>query len=107
MKLQSNYFLFFFFILIVSACKTGFENERKSVAPPETFMVVDTLFRTGENRLTTRVEANWWGNSSGGFIVGYELSIDNMQTWTFTKRQDSIILLSIPPGQDSAFNGIT
>jgi hypothetical protein len=102
MKLQSNYFLFFFFILIVSACKTGFENERKSVAPPETFMVVDTLFRTGENRLTTRVEANWWGNSSGGFIVGYELSIDNMQTWTFTKRQDSIILLSIPPGQDSA-----
>ncbi len=94
--------LFLFGILLLGACKKGFDGQRTAVAAPETFMAVDTIFRTGENRLTTLVDANWWGNSNGGFIVGYEVSTDNMLSWQFTKSQDSSFLLKIPPGQDTA-----
>ncbi|MBC7383483.1 MAG: hypothetical protein H7296_10925 [Bacteroidia bacterium] len=91
----------FLFAIVFTACKKGFTGERKTIAPPETFMVVDTLFRSGDNRLSTRVDANWWGNSSGGIIVGYEVSTDSMLSWHFTTSQDSSFLLKIPPGQDS------
>ncbi|OYU95476.1 MAG: hypothetical protein CFE21_10050 [Bacteroidetes bacterium B1(2017)] len=86
----------------MGACKKGFDGERSAQSAPETFMAVDTIYRTGENRLTTLVDANWWGNSVGGIIVGYEISVDNMASWQFTKRQDSSFLLKIPPGNDSA-----
>ncbi len=89
-------------VSLIVSCKSGFEKERIALGDPETFMVVDTLFRTGENRLTTRVDANWWGNAPGGFVVGYEVSTDNQQTWHYTTTQDSSFLLNIPPGQDSA-----
>ncbi len=97
-----NILLLIWFFFAFVTCKKGFDGTKKVVNPPETFMVVDTLFRTGENRLTTRVDANWWGNSTGGFVVGYEVSVDQMQTWHFTTIQDSSFLLKIPPGQDSA-----
>lgn len=98
-----RYIILFFIVgVAINACKKGFDGDRKTVAPPETFMAVDTLFRTGENRLTTRVDAYWWGNSVGGIIVGYEVSTDNMQSWHFTTKQDSSFLLKIPPGKDSA-----
>ncbi len=83
-------------------CKSGFDKEKTAQGDPETFMVVDTIFRTGDNRLTTRVDANWWGNAPGGFIVGYEISTDNQVSWHFTTTQDSSFLLNIPPGRDSA-----
>ncbi|MFN4082806.1 MAG: hypothetical protein ACK4K9_04180 [Bacteroidia bacterium] len=92
----------FFFILIGYSCKKGFQGDKKTVEPPQTFMVVDTVFRTGTDRLTTRVEARWYGISVGGFIKGYEVSTDNMLTWTYTTRTDSIFLLDIPEGKDSA-----
>lgn len=89
-------------LAVISACKKGFEGNPSQVPPPETFMAVDTLYRTGENRLTTLVQANWWGNSKGGFITGYEVSTDNQVTWTYTRSQDSTFLIRIPPGQDTA-----
>lgn len=98
----NRYFLFIFAIFGLAACKKGFEGTKNPVPAPETFVVVDSIFRTGENRLTTSVDAYWWGNSSGGFITGYEVSTDNMLSWQFTKSQDSTFLLKIPPGQDSA-----
>lgn len=102
MNLKKLYPLFYLLITFSWGCKSGFDKEKTALSDPETFMVVDTIFRTGENRLTTRVEANWWGNAPGGFVVGYEISTDNQQTWHFTTTQDSSFLLNIPPGQDSA-----
>jgi hypothetical protein len=98
----NRYFLVILTLISLGACKKGFEGTKKAVPEPETFMVVDTIFRTGENRLTTSVDAYWWGNSAGGFIAGYEVSTDNMLSWQFTKSQDSTFLLKIPPGKDSA-----
>jgi hypothetical protein len=102
MNKKNLYIIILSLTSFLMACKSGFEKEKTALGDPETFMVVDTIFRTGENRLTTRVEANWWGNAPGGFIVGYEISTDNQQSWHFTKTQDSSFLLNIPPGQDSA-----
>jgi len=97
-----KYIVIVFSLLAVGACKKGFEGTAKIPAPPETFMAVSKIERSGENRLTTLVEANWWAVSDGGFIKGYEISTDNQQTWQYTSRQDSSFLLKIPPGQDSA-----
>lgn len=89
-------------LLLAGACKKGFEGERNPLSPPETFMAIDTIFRTGENRLTTTVTANWWATSKGGFIKGYEVSVDNGSSWKYTTAQDSTFLLDIPPGKDTA-----
>ena len=89
-------------ILAFGACKKGFEGTAQIPKMPETFMAIDKIERSGDNRLTTLVEAHWWGVSEGGFIKGFEISIDNQQTWHFTTRQDSSFLLKIPPGQDTA-----
>ncbi|MDZ4667311.1 MAG: hypothetical protein SGJ00_05445 [bacterium] len=95
-----------FFIIVsvlgLAACKKGFDGNKTSLAEPQTFMSVDTIYRTGENRLTTLIDAHWWGVADGGFVVGYEISTDNQVSWHFTKSQDSTFLLKIPPGQDSA-----
>lgn len=88
--------------LLASSCKKGYDGTAKIPSAPETFMVVDKIERSGENRLTTLVEAHWWGISEGGIIKGYEISTDNQQTWQFTTKQDSSFLLKIPPGNDSA-----
>lgn len=89
-------------VLAFSSCKKGFDGNKNTLAPPETYVVVDSVFRTGEDRLTTRVDARWYGVSKGGYIIGYEFSTDNMVSWKFTSRTDSTFLLSLPPGSDSA-----
>ncbi|MCX6187034.1 MAG: hypothetical protein NTU43_08575 [Bacteroidetes bacterium] len=91
-----------FSLLAIVACKKGFDGEKTPQSPPNTFMAVDSIHRNGVDRLTTRVVANWWGTSESGFVVGYEVSVDSMKTWQYTTRQDSAILLNIPPGSDSA-----
>ncbi len=86
----------------IGACKKGTSGDRNPVAPPETYVVVDSINRVGSNRLITRVQMHWFGVSQGGFITGYEISIDNKQTWFFTTKTDSVFLLDIPIGQDTA-----
>jgi hypothetical protein len=86
----------------LSGCKKDFEEDGNPPAPPETFMVVDQIQRSGSTRLTTTIEAHWWGYSENGILSGFEVSTDGMQTWSFTKDQSGSFLLSIPPGQDTA-----
>ena len=102
MKNSIKYILFFVLLITINACKKGFEGDYKNRPLPETFMAVNKIERIGENRLTTRVDAYWWGTSESGYIVGYELSIDSMRSWTYTTRLDSVILLTIPFGSDTA-----
>jgi hypothetical protein len=97
-----NYFSLLLVVLSIGACKKGFDGNAKIPLEPQTFMVVDKIERSGENRLTTLVQAHWWGVSEGGIIKGFEISTDNQLTWQFTTKQDSSFLLKIPPGKDSA-----
>lgn len=84
------------------SCKKGFEGNVRNQALPETYVICDSVRLSSDDRLTTRVQAHWYGSSAGGYIVGYEVSTDSMQHWGFTTRQDSLFLLNIPPGKDSA-----
>jgi len=84
------------------SCKKEFAGDAKQQLPPETYMVVDKITRSGDQRLTTTVDAHWWGISQTGIIKGYEYSIDNQLTWTFTAKQSGTFLLTIPFGADTA-----
>jgi len=102
---KMKYIKFLFFILTITTflcCKKGFEGNLNTHPNPETFMAVNKIERSGVNRLTTKVDAYWWGTSQNGFVVGFEVSIDSMKTWTFTTRTDSSLLLIIPSGSDTA-----
>jgi hypothetical protein len=92
--------LFFCTVLLVLlySCKKEFDGERNNQNAPETFTLVDSIIRDSNNLLSTTVKASWWGVSKSGFISGYEVSIDNQQTWQFTKAQDGTFLLNLPLG---------
>jgi len=102
MLLKKNIFYFFIVLSLALSCKKGYDGDRKLVDNPETIMIVDSVHRSGDTRLTTRISVHWWGVSNGGFISAYEVSIDSMNTWTYTTSQDSTILMQIPAGNDSA-----
>ena len=87
---------------IFSSCKKDFNGESKIQSPPETFMVVDKISRTGDIRLSTSIEAHWYGVSQTGVVKGYEYSVDNQLTWTLTTNQKGTFLLSLPIGKDTA-----
>lgn len=88
-------------LVVFVACRKEFEGDRKQQLPPETFTLVDSIYRDSTNKLTTTVIANWWGQSQSGFIKGYEVSIDNQQTWEYRENQQGTFLLSLPFGQQS------
>lgn len=99
-----RFFLIVFSLFILGAatgCKKEFEGDRTDPGYPETFMAVDSIYRSGDTRYTTTVRAHWWGVVRGGFIRGYEVSLDN-SNWKFTTSQDSLFLLSLPAGSDTA-----
>lgn len=102
MRLIKNSFFFLGILIAFVSCKKDFEGDRKDFGTPETYFVVDSIYRSGDNRYTTTVEAHWWGTTQSGFIKGYEVSIDGMQTWKFTTSQDSTFLLALPGGNDTA-----
>jgi hypothetical protein len=93
-------------IFALSACKTDISGELLPNLPPETSAVVDTIIRSGPDRLESRVTIQWWGNDPDGFVAGYEYTFDDPVTpatvWLFTRSQDSIFLLQTPAGQDTA-----
>lgn len=90
-----------FAALFIAACTKDFEGDPDTQTTPETFAVVDSIRRDSNNLLSTTVSGNWWGISKSGFIKGYEVSIDNQQTWSYTTNQKGTFLLNLPPGQQS------
>src|SRR5690606_35999271 len=101
MRLIKNVFLFVLVAVSITACKKEFEGDKKDFGSPETYLVVDSIYRSGDNRYTTTVQAHWWGTTNSGFIEGYEVSVDG-KAWRFTTSQDSMFLLSIQTGSDTA-----
>jgi hypothetical protein len=83
-----------------TGCDTSLTGTDSENQPPNTQSIVDTIIRTGNNRLNSEVLIKWWGDDPDGYIKGYELRFDNGK-WFFTTRTDSIFILSPPPGQDT------
>jgi len=102
-KIKSLFYFLTLFIscfLWLSCTKTGPNGVLKPNTTPETYTVIDTIIRSGEDRLISRVKLNWWGKDEDGYIKGYEISFDNTQ-WKRVTRQDSTFTLS-PQGTDTA-----
>ncbi len=84
-------------LLLLGACDRG---EPVANTPPETKIAIEEINLVGEDRLNSVVRLSWYGTDKDGYVVGYEISIDN-QPWKFTESQDSTFRFDIPAGQDS------
>ncbi|MFI5172280.1 MAG: hypothetical protein ACHQFW_07805 [Chitinophagales bacterium] len=103
------FFLIFVYVVICFlqfGCKRDFAGEELINQAPETYTVVDTIIRFGDDRLESEVKLEWWGDDIDGFITGYEFTFDEIITestlWMFTEAQDSTFILAPPAGEDSS-----
>jgi hypothetical protein len=89
----------------LQACNTAIKGDLFPNQAPKTFTVVDTIIRSGDDRLTSTVVIHWWGTDPDGFVTGYEFTFDPnpgpATVWNYTTRTDSTFLLTVPSGQDS------
>ncbi|MDZ4758774.1 MAG: hypothetical protein SGJ10_11655 [Bacteroidota bacterium] len=94
----------FCYIIIVfsllQACRTDIKGTKNNNKAPRTFLVCDTIARSGNNRLSSTVQLQWWGDDADGYISHYKYSFDGIN-WLTTKIQDSVFNLQIPPGKDT------
>lgn len=88
-------------LTIAVLCTSCKEDVLFEQLPPDTEIFVEEINLTGLDRLNSIVKLHWTGEDEDGFVVGYELSLDEV-SWTFTSRQDSTFRFDIAPGQDSA-----
>ncbi len=68
---------------------------------PITSIFLESIDRSGTDRLNTIVTLHWSGEDKDGYVVGYEISFDSL-TWTFTDKQDSTFRFSINSNSDTA-----
>lgn len=97
--------IIFFSVIVFFSCKTGLKGNLKDNLAPETHTIIDTIIRIGADRMNAQVQLQWWGDDADGFIKGYEFTFDSLITastvWSFTTKQDSTFILSIPAGKDT------
>lgn len=84
-------------LLAFSQCKKGDPIDNQA---PETFTSVEAINLSGENRLNSVIELQWWGTDPDGVVAGFEISFDQ-EIWTFTPNQDSTFKFSIDAGSDT------
>jgi len=85
--------------LSVSCSDTGLQGVRKDNLPPRTYLTVESINRSDDNRLNSQVRIRWWGDDPDGYVTGYEFSIRN-GPWQITTSTDSLFILPIPVGND-------
>lgn len=86
------------FGLMFAACK---KDELVPNSDPVTSIFLSKIERFGQDRLNTIVTMHWSGEDKDGYVVGYEISFDNLN-WKFTTKQDTIFRFSISSGSDTA-----
>jgi hypothetical protein len=112
-------------LLTLASCDAGLDGERFENQPPRTYLAVrDTSLaenlctRTPEGAVvcsqdddlfTSTVFVAWSGTDPDGFVVGYDIRFYDdalrpgpEELWSFTTSRDTIILLPIPAGQQTA-----
>lgn len=87
-------------VLYPGCKKTGFTGQTAENKAPETHTIIDTIIRTGSDRFNSEVHIRWWGDDPDGYLTGYEFAFDN-GPWHFTTLNDSVFILSPPPGLDT------
>ncbi len=88
-------------LLTVSCQETDIQGALKENRPPKTYLTLDGVDRSDDNRLNSQVRIRWWGDDPDGFITGYEFNINNTG-WQYTTTTDSVFVLPIPTGNATA-----
>lgn len=83
--------------VFVFSCKKG---ELLPNMAPDTFISIQAINLTGENRLNSTVNLTWFGTDIDGFVQYFEYKIDEGE-WVQTRTQDSTFLFRIDANQDS------
>lgn len=105
-------FLLFFLIsgLLFYACEDTLTGDYHENQPPRTFLTVENIDLPEDERLTSNVEVEWWGDDPDGYVVGYEICIgddcdmqdEEGENWEYTESTDTTLVLPIPEGDDVA-----
>jgi len=85
------------FLCLFNSC---IDEEMVGEFPPDTFISIEKIDLTGEDRLNSSVRLSWYGTDKDGYVVGYEFSIDH-DNWFQTVKRDSVFKFSIEAGQDT------
>ena len=83
---------------LLFSCKK--EGELKPNTEPDTKLFLSSINRTGADRLNAVVKISWSADDKDGYIVGYEISFDNIN-WEYTTEQDSTFRFSLNAGTDT------
>lgn len=104
MRIRSFLFLIIFSGVLISCKDSSISGTPDGNIPPNTYLTLDGINRSDDNRLVSQVRIRWWGDDPDGYIAGYEFAIQDTTegNWTFTTRTDSIFVLPIPLGNDKA-----
>jgi hypothetical protein len=98
-KLYSHILFVSLALLSLYACRED-EGTVKPNQFPETKFSIDDINLSGDNRLNSLVSLSWSGSDPDGYVVGYEISFDQVN-WSFTTEQDSTFKFSIDGGADT------
>ncbi|TNE70274.1 hypothetical protein EP331_12785 [bacterium] len=88
------------------SCKdTSLTGNSLDNKPPKTKLTINEVNRSGSDRLSSQISVSWWGDDPDGYIIGYEYAFNsdtNSGDWNFTLKTDSVFILPIPVGEDTA-----
>lgn len=101
---QTTTYITLLFLALLTACDTGITDTQSDNIPPNTFLVTDEITRSEEDRFSSQIQINWWADDPDGFVSGYEYTFADTVAfpWAFTTKNDSIFVLPIPQGQQTA-----
>lgn len=101
------------------SCDAGIQGNMNENLPPRTFLTVDEIRLDGDpddpdtRRLVSQVLISWWGDDPDGYVTGFEFAITDREwiyapenegevDWVYTRENDSLFVLPIPPGEKVA-----
>ena len=91
---------------ILASCRSEWMGDLLPNQAPETYAVVDSIQRSGPNRLPTSVQLHWWGLDPDGVVDHYDFRVGLRplvnQPWAWTRANDTLVRLNLPAGPDTA-----
>ncbi len=93
-------------VFIMVSCRKSLTGDGNANKTPNTYTIIDTIIRSGQNRFQSIVKIHWWGDDPDGFVKYYQYTFDKTITantqWHKVVGQDSTFVLIVPNGIDTA-----
>lgn len=87
------------------ACETSITGSLNENKAPITNLTINSVNRTGDDRLSSQIAVSWWGDDPDGYVVGYEYTYNNdtlSTDWKYTLKTDSTFVLPLVFGKDTS-----